>query len=53
VVLDLVQPHLARRRALGFGREARGDEATREDTRTRQHGALIGQAHAHGKAPGG
>jgi hypothetical protein len=39
IVLDLMQPPLAGRRLLGFGRQARLDEPGRQGTRTRQHGA--------------
>ena len=39
VVLDLVQPQLARGRVRGFGRKAWRDEAERQGVRTRQHAA--------------
>jgi hypothetical protein len=49
-VLNLVQPHSARRRPWRFRRQARLDESGWQGTRTRQHADLIGQADEDGKA---
>jgi hypothetical protein len=49
VVLDLVQPSIARGRLLGFGGKAGLDEPGWQGTRTRQHADLIGPADEYGK----